>query len=315
MGRRVSSNARDAGLGDHGTLLGGSAAMLRVREAIGRLAPLRSPVLVRGESGTGKELAAAQLHRQSGRRGAFVAVNCGAIGPGLAESRLFGHVRGAFTGAVRDRDGAFVRADGGTLFLDEVAELPLPLQAMLLRVLETGQVLPIGAETERRVDARLVAATHRDLEGLVAQGCFREDLYHRLRVLEVVMPPLRERPEDIPPLLSFFAMRAGEELGRTVELDEEAVAAARHHRWPGNVRALRNAVLRAGAGSRGPVTSDVLLDAGTANGGDTIVIPRGDYRSMHRALLRAAVAQAGSIRKAALALAVPKSTLHAWLKR
>jgi transcriptional regulator with PAS, ATPase and Fis domain len=232
----------------------------------------------------------------------------------LAESALFGHRRGAFTGAVGDRAGAFERAHGGTLFLDEVAELPLALQAMLLRALETRRVLPVGAEVELRIDTRLIAATHRDLESLVGDGRFREDLYHRLRVLELVLPPLRARPDDVPLLLEYFGVRASVELGRPVTFRPDAIEAACRHERPGNVRALRNAVLRAAARAAGPIDPAMLLDdlSPVAAG---IVVPRGDYRAMNRALLRRAVAEHGSIRRAALALGVPRSTLGAWLKR
>ncbi len=309
-----SSAAQDAEIEPGEPMLGRSEAMERVRRAITELAPIRAPVLVRGESGTGKELAALRLHAGSGRTGPFVPVNCGAIGETLAESALFGHRRGAFTGAVGDRAGAFERAHGGTLFLDEVAELPLPLQAMLLRAIETRRVLPIGGEREVPVDVRLVAATHRDLEALVRGGRFREDLYHRLRVLELVLPPLRSRRDDVPLLLEYFAVRASAELGRPVLVRPDAVEAACRHDWPGNVRALRNAVLRGAVRGDGLVDAAALLDdaAPVAEG---IVVPRGDYRAMNRALLRRAVAEHGSIRRAAAALGIPRSTLGAWLKR
>jgi DNA-binding NtrC family response regulator len=308
------SFAQDAVREPGDPMLGHSKAMKRVRRAIGELAPIRAPVLVRGESGTGKELAALRLHQGSGRAGPFVPVNCGALGESLAESALFGHRRGAFTGAIGDRAGAFERAHEGTLFLDEVAELPPPLQAMLLRVLETRRVLPIGAEEEIAVDVRLVAATHRDLEALVGAGRFREDLYHRLRVLELVLPPLRARPDDVPLLLDYFAVRAAMELGRQVTFRPEAIEAACRHAWPGNVRALRNAVLRAAARAEGPIDASALLDDAPLIA-EGIVVPRGDYQAMNRALLRKAVAEHGSLRRAAIALGIPRSTLSAWLRR
>ncbi|MCX4245197.1 sigma 54-interacting transcriptional regulator [Paraliomyxa miuraensis] len=303
-----------------GPVVGDSAAFRDALRTLERAARVRSPVLLRGETGTGKEMAARVVHRGSERRNhPFVAINCGAIPEALAESELFGHVRGAFTGALRDRQGAFLRADGGTLLLDEVAELPPLQQAKLLRVLETGRVLPVGAEQEIAVDVRIVAATHRDLESMVEDGELREDLYHRLGVLTVWLPALRERPEDIPALLRHFATRATRELGYPVELTDGAVAAAVRYSWPGNIRALRNAVLRAGALADGPIEAHALLPAGATTPDvehpPYVMIPRGDYSTMHRALLRHVVDEQGSIRRAAKALGVPRSTLGHWLRR
>jgi len=276
------------------------------------------PVLVRGETGTGKEIAAQLLHDEGPRASApLVAVNCAAIPADLAESELFGHVRGAFTGAHREHTGAFARADGGTLLLDEVAELPLLVQAKLLRVLELGVVSPVGAEQERVVHARVVAATHRDLEQMVADGEFREDLFFRLGVLTVQMPPLRERPADIPLLLAHFAREAAQVLGRSVSLSRRAQEAAVQYAWPGNVRGLRNAVLRAAVLADGQIQACDLLPsvrAPTTAPGETIVIPRGDYDSMKRHMLEQVVAAEGSIRRAAECLSVPRSTLGTWLK-
>ena len=301
------------------TVLGRSGAFVRCRRLIGRLAPLPMPVLVRGETGTGKEVAARLLHEEGPRAQApFVAVNCAAIPPGLAESELFGHVRGAFTGAHREHIGAFVRADGGTLFLDEVAELPAALQAKLLRVLELSVVCPVGAENEQIVHARVVAATHRNLEAMVHDGEFREDLLFRLGVLTVELPPLRDRPEDIPLLLEHFAEECSATLGRPVRLSLPAVEAARAHPWPGNVRGLRNAVLRAAVLSDGEIRPEDLLppdcDALRCPA-RAVVVPRADYVTMHRALLEQVVQAEGSIRRAAESLGIPRSTLGAWLKR
>jgi len=313
-------------------MIGRSLAFRRVEQALRRLALLRRPVLVRGETGTGKELAARFVHELGPRRaGPFVALNCGAIVDGLAESELFGHVKGAFTGAHRAHTGAFERAHGGTLFLDEIGELPLSLQAKLLRVLETSRVHAVGAEADTVVDVRVVCATHRDLETMVATGRFRDDLYHRLGVLVVCLPPLRERVEDIPLLLERFTREAADELGRGVELQPAAVAAACAHPWPGNVRALKNAVLRAAALVDGPIQPEDLLPA--AMGSPTVgphperdmdmraaerpsvTVARSDWATMNRELLARAVAEHGSIRRAALALGIPRSTLGAWLKR
>ncbi len=304
------------------TLLGNTPAMERARRMLRRVAPLPHCVLVQGETGTGKELAARMLHDASPRRDApFVAINCGAIPAHLAESELFGHLRGAFTGAHRDRAGAFVRAAGGTLFLDEVGELPLPLQAKLLRALEVGTVLPVGAEQDVQVDARIVAATHRDLPTMVAEGRMREDLVHRLAIFVVQLPPLRERTADIELLVAHFAALAERETGVPVRVEPAAIAAARRHDWPGNLRGLKNAVLRAAVHGDGLVTADGLCARGPwsvasfddATGPGGMVIPRGSFASMKRAILQQVVAEAGSIREAAQVLDIPRSTLGAWL--
>ena len=300
-------------------VVGHSDALREMLRTLERAARVRSPVLLRGETGTGKEMAARVIHRASERqRQPFVAINCGAIPESLAESELFGHVRGAFTGAHRDRQGAFSRADGGTLLLDEVAELPLMVQAKLLRVLETRRVLPVGAEQEQPVDVRIVAATHRDLENMIEVGELREDLYHRLGVLCIRLPPLRERREDIPVLLRHFALRASRELGYPVELTEAALVAASRHAWPGNVRALRNAVFRAGALADGPIEPEALVPvpvpATDLAPPGCVLVPRGDYASMRRALLQRIIEEEGSIRRAAKTLAVPRSTLGNWLR-
>jgi transcriptional regulator with AAA-type ATPase domain len=303
-----------------GPVVGNSPSFREVLRTLERAARVRSPVLLRGETGTGKEMAARVVHRGSERRnGPFLAINCGAIPEPLAESELFGHMRGAFTGAHRDHQGAFLRADGGTLLLDEVAELPPLIQAKLLRVLETGRVLPVGAEQEQPVDVRIVAATHRDLEVMVTEGQLREDLYHRLGVISVRLPPLRERPEDIPALLRHFAGRATLELGYPVELTAGAIAAAVRYAWPGNIRALRNAVLRAGALADGPIGAEDLVPAAALLGEPEaerhVQVPRGDYESMHRALLERIVEEQGSLRRAAKVLRIPRSTLGHWLRR
>jgi transcriptional regulator with GAF, ATPase, and Fis domain len=346
---------------DHGDaphMIGRSAAFVTLLTDLRRVANVGRPVLLRGETGTGKELAARFVHDASSRREMpFVAVNCATIVDSLAESSLFGHVRGAFTGAVRAQVGAFVSATGGTLFLDEVGELPMPLQAKLLRVLETGRVRPVGGDDETEVDVRIVAATHRDLERMVATGRFREDLYHRLGVLVLRMPALRERAADIPLLIDAFARRAAAELRRPIVFAPGCLDLASRAPWPGNIRALHNAVWRAATLDDGPITPQRLLGAmhhrplravestaaiaadaddrpapieqdvssnarsaepeesGSDDVSATLSVAYGDWASIEGELLRRLVGEHGSIRRAALALGVPRSTLGARLKR
>ncbi len=308
-------------------MLGRSPAFVRLERSLRRVSAMRRPVLLRGETGSGKELAARYVHDVGPRAGApFVALNCATIVDTIAESELFGHVRGAFTGAVRPHTGAFVRADQGTLFLDEIGELPLPLQAKLLRVLESGRVQAVGGEAETAVDVRVICATHRDLERMVAERCFREDLFHRLSVLVVELPPLRERVEDIPLLLSRFVREAEAELGRAIVLAPGCLEAACAHPWPGNIRALRNAVLRAATMGDGPLVAAQLLPGTPSEAPRGAALPAhaedadplpfvGDWARTQRELLRRAVTEHGSIRRAAAALGIPRSTLGARLKR
>jgi DNA-binding NtrC family response regulator len=220
-------------------MTGSTPAMMRLFMTISRLDGSLVPVLVYGESGVGKELVARAIHEGSRAcSGPFIAVNCGAISRELVASALFGHARGAFTGAVNARKGAFAAADGGTLLLDEIGELPLDVQPTLLRALETGEIQPVGEDTPRRVSVRVVAATHRDLPELVRAGQFREDLYFRLAVVPLSVPPLRERREDIPALARFFARQEG-----ASDLDEDVLEELSGRPLAGNVRELRNAVL------------------------------------------------------------------------
>jgi Nif-specific regulatory protein len=204
------------------------------------------PVLIQGETGTGKELVARAVHYTSRRaEHLFVAQNCSALPENLLESELFGHVRGAFTGADRDKKGLFELADGGTIFLDELGEMPLSLQAKLLRVLQEGEIWPVGAPRPKKVDVRVVSATHRDLEKMVADGSFRQDLFYRLHVFPLRLPPLRERRNDIPILARFFLRKYAREFGRPATgFTPEAMERLKSHDWPGNVRELQNELQR-----------------------------------------------------------------------
>ncbi|MDR3633095.1 MAG: sigma-54 dependent transcriptional regulator [Isosphaeraceae bacterium] len=243
-------------------LVGRGAPMREVFKAIGRAASTDEPVLIAGESGTGKELVASALHRHSRRAsGPFLRVNCGALPEGLIESELFGHERGAFTGADRQRPGRFERATGGTIFLDEVAEIPLSAQAKLLRVLQSREFERVGGVETLRADARVVSATHRDLAKEVAAGRFREDLFYRLNVIRIALPPLHERAEDIPELAERILRRLERKYGWPgLSLSPEALTAIRSNPWPGNVRQLENALARAAIAARGRVILAEHLD-------------------------------------------------------
>ena len=228
--------------------LGISAAMRRIEAALPRVAQHASTVLITGETGVGKEWVARVLHRHFDPGGAkpFVAVNCGAIAESLLESELFGHVKGAFTGAIRDKPGVFAQAHGGTLFLDEIGDMPLAMQVNLLRAIQERQVTPVGGEKPRRVDIRLVCATHRDLKERVQQGEFREDLYYRIHVLQIHIPPLRERKEDILWLAARFAAELCEAKGLpSLRLDPLAERTLTDYPWPGNIRELKHTLERA----------------------------------------------------------------------
>jgi DNA-binding NtrC family response regulator len=231
-----------------GSMIGTSPKFMAALDLAARVAPSALPVLILGENGTGKEMLARFVHEQSDRqKQTFSSVNCGAVPENLIESTLFGHRRGAFTGAVRDQPGLFAAASGGTLFLDEVGDLTPAAQVKLLRVLESGEILPVGAERPSRVDVRIISATNQDLSALRQNGQFREDLFWRIRGAEITLPPLRERPGDIPLLAAHFLNRAAAltRLGRPPQLSPAALTVLTQHAWPGNLRELRHEMQRA----------------------------------------------------------------------
>ncbi len=288
-------------------MVGESAAMRALRGRLRRYGAGEAPVLVQGETGVGKELAARTVHRASGRPGPFVAMNCGAIPRPLLEAELFGSVPGAFTGA-RKRVGHVAQAEGGTLFLDEVGELSLEAQVVLLRVLESGVVRPVGSDELRSVDFRLVSATHQPLRRLVSAGRFRADLYHRLATLTVEVPPLRERSDDLPLLARALIGAASD------RLTDAAWARLRAHRWPGNVRELRNVLVRALADTDGPVDAgDLQLDAVVVGARDSAW--DGLTLKQHLvAYVRAAFERHGqNVRATARALQVSHTTVYRYL--
>jgi two-component system response regulator PilR (NtrC family) len=265
LGQRRRDAPQPAASSGLARLRGDSAAMQALRATVAKVARSQAPIAITGESGVGKELVARTIHAEGGRaRGPFVPVNCGAIPAELMESEFFGHRKGSFTGAHADKAGLFQAADGGTLFLDEIAELPLPMQVKLLRAIQEKSVRPVGAHAEVPVDVRLLSATHKDLGALVANGTFRHDLYYRINVIELRVPPLRERREDLPQLAADVLGRLAGEQGRPVpRLGEDARAALLAYPFPGNVRELENILERALALADGDViaASDLHLPA------------------------------------------------------
>jgi len=239
-------------------IIGESAVMRELDERIERVAPMDATVLIQGESGTGKELVAAEIHRRSRRPGQLVAINCGAIAENLITSELFGHEKGAFTGAERRHAGIFERAAGGTVFLDEITEMPAELQVNLLRVLETGSVTRVGGNREIPVDARIIAATNRNPDIAVREGQLREDLYYRLMVYPLRVPPLRERPEDVLRLAGHFLAQQNDAYGTQKRLTEAAGARLTAHGWPGNVRELKHAIQRMYINADGDLDADTI---------------------------------------------------------
>ncbi len=332
LGRTLAENRRlHEQLGHADPLVGTSGAMDELRAMIARIAPTESRVLITGESGTGKELVAAAIHRQSARAGKpFVTVNSAAIPRDLVESEMFGHERGAFTGATERRQGRFELADGGTLFLDEVGDLSSEAQAKLLRVLETGVVERLGGERPLTVNVRVLAATNKDLGHAVQHRQFREDLWFRLNVLPVAIPPLRDRPEDVPPLVRHFAARSAMRLGRPVRFDAGALQLLGAYRWPGNVRELANIVERLAILATGDiiVADDVTRVLPAApDGGRRPAASPGDATWQDTALAealdghereliaRALSASRGNVAEAARRLSTDRANLYRRMRR
>jgi two-component system response regulator AtoC len=306
-----------------------SAAMRRVMDLATRVAPHATTVLITGESGTGKEVVARAIHRMSPRsEAAFVGVNCGAIPQDLLESELFGHARGSFTGATADKPGLFEEADGGTLLLDEVGDLPAPLQVKLLRVLQEGEIRRVGESKVRKVDVRVIAATARNLEQDAREGQFREDLFYRINVVHVHVPPLRERPEDIDSLAVALLARAIRRSGREASLTPEALGTIKRISWPGNVRQLENAIERAVVLSPDGVIGPEAFarpEAGvSATGpssprapstGSPMNLKEAVAEAEREAIVRALAAAEGNRRAAAAALGISVRTLFYKIKQ
>jgi transcriptional regulator with GAF, ATPase, and Fis domain len=310
-----------------GGIVGAGPALRQVLALARKVAASPSAVLIRGESGSGKSLLAKAIHENSPRAGRpFVKVHCAALAPGLLESELFGHVKGAFTGAVRDKVGRFELADAGTLFLDEIGDISLDVQTKLLRVLQEKTFERVGSSESLQVDVRLVAATHQDLERLIREGRFREDLFYRLNVITLTVPPLRDRSEDLPELANHFlktyAARSGKAVG---QIDDEALIALRGYRWPGNVRELENAIERAVVVSDGPVLTASDLPAEVLQPADATAFHGGGWglraerQERHKrerdALVRALSSASGNKAEAARLLGMARSTLVSRLKK
>jgi transcriptional regulator with PAS, ATPase and Fis domain len=330
---------------DRSELRGSSDAIAHVLETARKASASTSTVLIRGESGTGKELLARVIQRNSQRHsGPFVSVNCAALAPSLLESELFGHVRGAFTGAETDKPGRFMAADGGTLFLDEIGDISLETQVKLLRVLQERCFEPVGSDKSVAVDVRLIAATHRNLEEMIAGGTFREDLYYRLNVISITLPPLRDRREDLIELVFCFLKNAVAKSGKRIrQIAPNALVALESHAWPGNIRELENAIERAVVLADGDTVQLSDLPHDVANGASIVVdnarrggrspsrwmddsissapvvqttLDASGSRDQERAkLVEALVAADGNKAQAARQLDMPRSTFYSKLKK
>src|SRR5688500_14706448 len=300
-------------LGRFGHLLGSSPPMQKLYDQLGRVAPTSATVLLMGESGTGKELAAQTCHEMSRRKRApFLPLNCGAVSPQLIESELFGHEKGSFTGADRQHKGYFERVHGSTLFLDEITEMPQELQVKLLRVLETGTFMRVGTTTPIAADVRLIAATNRIPEQAVAEGKLREDLYHRLNVFPIAMPPLRERGNDIELLAQHFLDHLNKQESGSKSFAPATLAALYAHAWPGNVRELKNYVQRAFILADDVIEADLAPASVTAPESASLLTVRvgSTLEEVSRRLIEATLAECGSKRKAADMLGISLKTLY-----
>ncbi len=320
--------SRDARAAEEEVLLGDGPAMTRLREEIARAGASDARVLITGESGTGKELVARALHRASPRAGGpFVEVNGAAIPEELIESELFGHVKGSFTGAFEDRKGKWEQADGGTLFLDEIGDMSARTQAKILRAIQDGRITRVGGTKTVATDVRIVAATNRDLPAMIRAGTFREDLYFRLAVVPLVVPPLAERPEDIPALVAHFAAAVAKKRGRRAKrFEPEALLALARRRWPGNVRELQNLVERVLLMTPGDVVSvaDLPREDGAprpvsgvhardeVSGAHTLAEAREDFE--RRYLAKVLAEFRGNVSRAAERLGLDRTTLHRKMK-
>jgi DNA-binding NtrC family response regulator len=314
--RRKAARAPRLPAAPRGQLVGRDPRMIDVFKLVGQAAGTHATVLIRGESGTGKELVASSIHASSAAAGEpFVAVNCAAVPPNLLESELFGHVRGAFTGAHESRRGRFALAGRGTIFLDEIGDTSPDFQSKLLRVIQDREFFPVGAERAERTEARVMAATHQDLEQMLAERRFREDLYYRLRVVEIVIPPLRDRPDDIPVLVQHMVQRASATLGTgEVALSEEAMERLLRHSWPGNVRELENCVMRAVVVASANVIRPEHLSIASPRQGQPAEL--GSLEEMERAhLVRVIKATDGHKGRAADILGVSRPRLNRMLQK
>lgn len=319
-GLKYLLSERDAEFGDYG-FVGRSRAVKDVIKRAELVAASKSTVLVTGETGTGKELVARAIHARSAQRDMpLIKVNCAAIPETLLESELFGHLRGAFTGATVTKRGRFALADGGTIFLDEIGTIALTVQAKLLRVLQDREFEPLGAERTQKVDVRIVAATNRDLRQMVAAGTFQEDLYYRLNVIPIALPPLRERREDIPLLVEHFIRRFSLESGKQIDgVEADAMAELERYSWPGNVRELENAIERAVVlATARKLTADSLWLMGAARNASALPSLRlhGNLEWVERETMRLALEQAGGVKKdAAELMGISQRALSHYLQK
>jgi len=304
---RYLVNERDEQF-DHYGIIAGSRAMQEVIRRAELVSETKSTVLITGETGTGKELVARAIHDRSAQRDMpLIKVNCAAIPETLLESELFGHVRGAFTGATATKKGKFALADGGTIFLDEIGTMTPTLQSKLLRVLQEREIEPLGSERTERIDVRVIAATNRDLRQMVADGKFQEDLFYRLNVIPIEIPPLRERRDDIPALVEHFVRKHAQRTGRRIErLDESVLAALQQYDWPGNVRELENTIERAVVLTTGPVVNARAVSVMSASTPQTTGLPslklRQNIEWVERETIRRALESSGGVKKDAAEL-------------